>query len=101
MAVYKMDSGTIVDTSKADQTWREATYFDGNADIGRSSGSQMVRQRLHRSRKGNYYIEHLTQWEDEIDSAEWVSRAEAAAWLLQNEHAVPDDLTDAADEITE
>jgi len=54
----------------------------------RSGGTQA----LHKSRKGRYWIERWSQWQGSRSSAEWISKRAAAAWLLMNNHAVPDDL---------
>lgn len=96
-----MDDGTVVDTDKATQSWAEETYFDGSNHISKATGSQWNHQTLYKSRKGRYYVEHTSQWQGSRAHVEWVSREEAARWLLHNEHELPDDLKDLEDEVVE
>lgn len=93
--------GTIVDTSKADAKWNEETDWNGNNHISRATGSQWEHETLYRSRKGRYYIEHESQWQGSMPSARWVSREEAAHWLMLMEHEIPEDLQEYADAISE
>ena len=101
MSRYRMDDGTVVDTDNARQSWPEATRFDGSNHISVATGSQWEHQALHCSRKGRYYLERWSQWQGTRDSAEWISKRMAAAWLLLNEHEVPADLATEADEVSE
>lgn len=101
MTKYRMDDGTLVDTERASASWPEARDFDGHNRIGRSSGSQWSYQTLHCSRKGRYYIEHTSNWEGARPHVEWVSREEAARFLLHNELELPEDLKNLEDEISE
>ena len=54
-----------------------------------------------RSRKGRYYVEHTSQWQPSRPHVEWVSREAATQWLLHNDHELPADLADLADEVSE
>lgn len=101
MSRYRMDDGTIIDTSKASKSWEETTEWDGNNHISRATGSQWNHQTLYRSRKSRYYIEHTSQWQGSREHAEWVSREEAARWLLTCEHELPEDLASLEYEIIE
>lgn len=101
MARYRMDDDTVVDTAAAKQSWDEATRFDGSNQISVATGSQWEHQELHKSRKGRYYIVRWSQWQGTTASAEWISKRAAAAWLVVNNHEVPDDLTEEADAVTE
>lgn len=101
MARYRMDDGTVVDTDNARQSWEEATRFDGSNRISIATGSQWAHEALHRSRKGRYYLERWSQWQGSTPGAEWISQRAAAAWLMLNEHDVPDDLQAAAEEASE
>ena len=92
MAVYRMDDGKLVDTDKTVQSWDEQTYWDGNNRRSVATGSQWVHERLHKSRKGRYYIERWSQCQGSTPSAEWVTEREATAWLLLNGHDLPEDL---------
>lgn len=96
-----MDDGTVIDTSRAANSWEEDTYWDGHNHISRATGTQWTHQKLYKSRKGRYYIEHSSQWQGSRDHVEWVSNEEAARWLLANEHELPEDLAQLEDEIVE
>lgn len=100
MARFRID-GTVLDTDNATAEWEEETDWNGNNHISRATGSQWNHQTLYRSRKGRYYIVNSSQWQGSLDSAEWVSPQEAARWLLQNEHDLPEDLKEYADEVSE
>ena len=101
MSKYRMDDGTVVDTDKAQQSWGEATFWDGRNHISKASGSQWNHQTLYRSRKGRYYVEHTSQWQGSRDHVEWVSNEEAARWLLHNDHPLPDDIRHLEEEVSE
>ena len=101
MSRYRMEDGTVIDTSKASKSWDESTFWDGNNHCSSATGSQWSHQKLYRSRKGRYYIEHTSQWQGSRAHAEWVSREEAARWLLTNEIELPEDLANLKDEIIE
>jgi len=101
MATYRMDDGSIVETRKAVQEWDEAKDFDGRNHIGRSSRSQWHNQTLYRSKKGRYYLEHRSRIQGEHNDAEFLTPKEAAAWLLHNEHEIPEDLKEAAEAVSE
>ena len=101
MTRYKMDGGGIVDTDRASATWREATRWDGRNHISVATGGQWHHEQLYRSRKGRYYIERDSQWQGSTPSAEWISKRSAASWLLANDHEIPDDLKEAAEEVAE
>lgn len=101
MAMYRMDDRTVVDTRNASHHWEEVREWDGRNHIGRSSGSQWHDQTLYRSRKGRYYLEHCSRVQGEHDSAEWLTPEQAAAWLLHNEHTIPEDLKEAAEKVSE
>ncbi len=73
------------------QAWDEAK--DGG--VSRNTQSRWVTERLHRSPSGDYYIEERT-YAAELPEVRRVSPAEAAEWLLFNEHKLPDDLADYA-----
>ena len=102
MARYRMSDGaSVVDTENASQHWDEATRWNGNNHISVATGSQWEHQTLYRSRRGRYYIEHTSQWQGSTPSAEWVSNEEAARWLLANEHEVPAELAEVAEQVSE
>ena len=94
-------TGILVDTAKALQTWEEATYFNGNNYISKATGDQWLHETLYKSAKGRYYIVHSSQWQGSRDHAKEVAAQNAAAWLLLNEHELPDDLAVLAGEVIE
>ena len=101
MTRYRMDDGTVLDTDNATQEWEEDTRWDGNNHISIATGSQWAHQALYRSRKGRYYLENTSQWQGSTPSAEWVSNRSAASWLLANNHEIPEELAQVADEVSE
>jgi hypothetical protein len=96
-----MSDGTVVDTENSTQQWSEATRWNGHNRISVATGSQWGHQTLYRSRRGRYYIEHSSQWQGSLDSAEWVSNEEAARWLLANEHEIPEELAKVAEAVSD
>ena len=101
MARYRIEN-TIVDTDNASMHWDEATVWNGNNWISKATGSQWEHETLYRSRKGRYYVEHTSQWQGRLPTAEWISPQEAVRWLLTNDYPVTnDDLLEFVDEITE
>ena len=101
MARYRMDDRTVVDTDKASKKYEDASDWDGSNNISRATGSQWVDQRLYRSRKGRYYLVTHPRIDGQNDHAEWVSNQEAARWLTLNGHEIPDELKEAAEQVTE
>lgn len=101
MSTYRMDDGTIVDTDRATQHWKEDTRWDGSNHISVATGSQWDHETLWRSRKGRYYVERDSQWQGRTSSAEWISHRSAAGWLLANDHEIPEELAAAAEEVSE
>lgn len=101
MARYRMDDGTVVDTSRASAVWQETTDWDGRNQISRATGSQWNHQTLYRSRRGRYYLEYSSQWQGSRDHVEWVSPEEAARWLLLMDESMPEDLAALEDSIIE
>jgi len=100
MSKYRIE-GTIVDTSKATASWSEDTRFNGHNHISLVTGSQWEHQRLYRSRRGRFYVEHWSQWQGSTPHAEWISPEEAARWLLINNREVPPELWDEANQVSE
>jgi hypothetical protein len=96
-----MEDGTIVDTAKASGSWIEDTYWDGRNHISQATGSQWEHEQLYRSAKGRYWLEHWSQWQGSHARAEWLSREEAARWLLENNHPLPDDLAELEKKVAE
>jgi|SRR5262252_1923909 len=101
MGTYRIDDGTVVKTENAKQTWEEALDWDGRNHISRATGQQWHHETLHCSRRGRYWIEHESNWQGEQARAEWIDNRRAAAWLLHNDHELPDDLKEIAAEVEE
>jgi len=101
MSKYRMDDGTVVDTEKAQQSWDEATEWDGSNHISKATGSQWNHETLYKSRKGRYYVEHTSQWQGSRPHVEWVSPEEATRWLIAADEPLPADLTQYEAEVCE
>jgi len=101
MSKYRMDDGSIIDTERASGNWCEDSFWNGSNHISRATGGQWDHQRLYRSRKGRYYIEHTNNWEGSRNHVEWASREEAARWLLSQSHDLPEDLAELEAQIVE
>lgn len=86
MSRYRMSDGTVVDTKNAVAQWEEDTRWDGRNYISVATGSQWEHQTLYRSRKGRFYIEHVSSYEGTTPGVEWCSNEEATRWLLANGH---------------
>jgi hypothetical protein len=90
---------TLIDHNTG--TWNEDTYWDGNNHISKATGSQWHHQRLYRSRKGRYYIEHTSNYQGYVDRVEWISHRLACAWLLNNSEELPEELEQYRDQVEE
>ena len=101
MATFRMEDDTVIDTDKAKQEWKEATFWNGQNHISKATNDQWLHQTLYLSAKDRYYILHSSQWQGSRDTVEFVDRGQAAVWLLANEHRLPDDLQEFEKEITE
>lgn len=86
---YPMDDGTIVKTRNAVQSWEE------------KRNEEWTHETLHKSRKGRYWLEHVTQFAGEKDWAEWISNRRAVQWLAKNGHELPEGLKTLETEIEE
>lgn len=98
---YQMGDGTILDTKNATQSWEEATRWDGNNHISVPTGSQWKHETLYRSRKGRYYLEFTSNMQGFSPRAEWIDNHRATAWLLLNEHELPEELAELEQEVSE
>jgi len=101
MSLYRMQDGTVIDTTKSTNFWTEAEDWNGQNHISRNTGQQWTHQTLYRSRKGRYYVEHFSQYQGSKAHAEWVSPEEAVRWLALNGCAIPDELAHLTEEITD
>ena len=101
MPRYRMEDETVVDTARATASYEEVSDWNGQNHISRATGSQFDHQTLHCSSKGRWYLEHTSQWEGRLPSAEWISPEQAAAWLVLMGAEVPPELEEAAGKVTE
>jgi hypothetical protein len=100
MSRYRIED-VVVDTDNAQESWEEATRWNGNNHISRATGSQWEHETLYRSARGRYYVVHTSQYQGTLPWARFLTEAEAAAWLLANEEELPDDLEKYAAEVSE
>ena len=96
-----LEGGVIFDTERAAATWEEASDWDGSNHISRATGSQWNHETLHKSAKGRYYVVRSSNIQGSQDEMEILSPREAAAWLLLNDHDLPDDLRELEGEVVE
>lgn len=101
MPRYRMEDNTLVDIDKATAHYEEATDWNGSNHISRATGSQWNHQMLYRSAKGRYYVVFTSQMEGTMPRAEWLTAQDAARWLLHNDHELPEELQQFADEVSE
>ena len=101
MTKYTMDNGAVVDTDRAVECWQEAERWNGRNHISKATGSQWEHETLYKSAKGNYWVEHTSQWQGSTPHAFFLTAEEAARWLLTNEHELPADLVEVGANISE
>jgi len=92
MSKYRMEDGRVLNTDKASAEWEEAIDWNGQNFVSRATGSKWEHETLYRSSKGRYYIERTSQRQGSSPYAELVTNKRAAAWLLANDHELPQDL---------
>jgi hypothetical protein len=101
MSTYRMSDGTVVRTENAKASWDEETWHDGSNMISRATGSQWRHETLYKSRRGRYWVEHISNYQGSVDRAEWISNEEAARWLIHQDYELPDDLKALESEVSE
>src|SRR3990167_1943646 len=97
---YRIDD-TVVDTDNATATYQCRDEHDGRNRVCVHTGSQWEHQMLYRSRRGRYYLAHLSSYQGSRDYAEWLSPEAAARWLVLNESGIPEELAGPAETVTE
>jgi hypothetical protein len=100
MAKFQVE-GAVFDTEKARAKWSEATDWNGSNHISRATGSQWNHEELYLSAKGRYYVVRSSNMQGSQDEMEILSKREAAAWLLLNDHDLPEDLAGLESEVVE
>lgn len=88
---YKTEQG-IIDTDQVQRSWAEDTVWDGSNHISKNTGSQWEHEELFQSNKGQFFIEHTSQWQGSTASVTLVTPEAATQWLLLNDREVPEDL---------
>ena len=83
MKRQKIDDGGWFDLEKA-KRWDEDTHWNGNNHISNATGSQWEHERLYKTAKGVFVLNHWSQWQGSGQSWAIVSASEAAEWLIQN-----------------
>ena len=99
MSTYKMPDGRIVNTDNAVHSWSESTKLRGLDKVSVHTNSQWWHETLHKSPKGQYYIESGNSFGTPAHSSEYATQEEAAVWLHVNGSPIPDDLLDAASQV--
>jgi len=87
------DQGKWFDRSQA-EVFEEATYWNGSNHISKATGSQWNHEALYRTTNGIWVLHSFSNYENVADEYSSISAKDAAAWLIQNEHDIPDELAD-------
>lgn len=74
---FDYDAATVFD---------EGRRWDGRNHISLATGSQWQHEQLIRTAGKQWIVWHWSQWQGSTDSYESLTDAEAAAWLVRNEH---------------
>jgi hypothetical protein len=90
MAVYALESGTILDTERAVQFWEEQ----------QSAAKDFQAEVLYYSRKGNYWLAYTPHGGGQR-TAKLVTASVAVAWLLHRKLPLPQDLLALAEDLVE
>jgi len=96
-----MESGSIVSTSRAVQSWEEDTRWNGNNHISVNTGSQWEHEKLYKSSKGRYWLESWSQRDGLGSIARYLEPKKAATWLIRNKEELPEDLAQFEEDILE
>lgn len=107
VSLYTSGDGSIVDTSRAKQSWDDGSFFQGDSEVdsdgqwlGLNTGSEHEHQRLHLDQSGRFWIESWTDYVGDQPKGQWVSRKEAARWYaIAHWHDWRCDVADAPQEL--
>ena len=78
-------TGRWFETGSA-ETFAQETWWDGKNQISCATGSQWEHQELYRTTGGRWVLHSWSQWQGSKPTYAEISNAEAAKWLVQNEH---------------
>ena len=82
MTRINLGNGKWFDEEKA-TVYAELKRFNGQNQISVNTGDQWKHQKLYRTAKGSWWLNHSSAYSD---SWEELSEEEAHAWLVRNEH---------------
>ena len=72
--------------------YSENTRFDGSNHISVNTGSQWNHQALYCTAGGAWVVNHWSQYQGSDESWDRVTAEEAVAWLIANDHELPETL---------
>ena len=89
--VYEASSGSKkwFDREKAEE-FDEGKNWDGSNNISVATGSQTEHEILYLTRNGTWVKNEWSQWQGSIQTWREISVDEAAQWLMENGHPLPD-----------
>ncbi len=79
------NTGRWFDAEKA-LVYQEATRWDGSNHVSLATGSQWDHERLYRTAGGRWILNTWSQWEGTAETYAEISDANAAQWLVENDH---------------
>ncbi len=80
-----LDNGTWFDREKA-TSWKEGSYFDGNNHVSLATGDKFTHEKLYRTARGRWVLFAWSQWQGSRETWTEITDADAARWLVRNEH---------------
>ena len=72
--------------------YSEDTRWNGSNRISVATGSQWHHQVLYNTAGGAWVLNRWSQYQGSGESWDWISAEEAAAWLIANDHELPETL---------
>ena len=88
---YKTESGNTkwFDIEKAEE-FKEDTNWDGNNNISVPTGSQFDHECLYLTRMNAWILNEWSRMQGSIETWREISTEDAAQWLMENGHPLPD-----------
>lgn len=77
-------TGRYFDAEKA-ECFKENTFWDGNNQISKVTGSQWNHESLYRTASGKWVLNTYSQYQGSIETYEIITPEEAAQWFVKNE----------------